>query len=129
MVRRITNFLYKNQGYVDSYDTMKLQGESVLRKLSIVAILLVGLQAQATSGDCYMTNSCTGSPAQQAPSESAFSAQNLSNIVSVFAQVASAAVSPSSNETSGFNPLSSTLTENTQPSAPVTVDPYDDTAQ
>ena len=129
MLRRIANFLHKNQGYVDRYDTMKLQGESVFRKLTIVALFLVGVQAHATTGDCYLTNSCSGNPNQQTPSESAFSAQNLSNIVSVFAQVAAAEVAPAAPETSGFNPLSSTLTENTQPIQQIPVDPYDDTAQ
>jgi hypothetical protein len=122
MVRRIGNFLYKNQLSVDSYVKLIGQGESVLKKVTFIAILTFGAWAQAATGDCYMTNSCTGNPSQYASPETGFSAQNNANL-EILAQVAMALGTPADTST-GFTPLGESLTVNSKP-AVVEDDPND----
>ena len=126
MVRRITKFLYKNQLSVDSYDRLFLQGESVLKKVTFIAIFIVGSLtaafAQATTGDCYLTNTCAGNPNQNAAPESGFSAQN-NNTLEILTQVAMALATPPDTSTT-FNPLGDSLTVNSKPA--VLLDDPDD---
>jgi hypothetical protein len=125
MARRFWNFLYKNQLSDDSYVRLFEQGESVLKKVTIIAILTFSAYAQATTGDCYLTNSCVGNPAQSSSPENGFSEQNNANL-EILAQVAMALATPADTST-GFNPLGDSLTTNSKPA--VLVDDPDDSIE
>lgn len=126
MVRRITKFLYKNQVCVDTYDRLFVQGDSVLKSFTFLTILIIGTSAVA--GVNYNDPNLNGTAGYSLYSnnQSAFSDGNMNNINDTFTQLASAmtTTSFSSNDMSGFSPLSGTLGDTSKPT--MTLEEFDD---